>query len=84
MLNYHNIKVSYMIYDESQTSWIFTRSIEELNTVHLLRAAPERSQSRISKAGGSDQYIKSSVRLYLAMSQSAVIKYITFQFFFLL
>ena len=33
---------------------------------------------------GSDQYIKSSVRLYLAITHSVVIKYITFQFFFLL
>ena len=39
---------------------------------------------KVSYMIGSDQYIKSSVRLYLAITHSVVIKYITFQFFFLL
>ena len=51
MLKKHKIKVSYMIYDRSQISWTFTKGIEELNTEHVLRAAPKSSQSRIFKAG---------------------------------
>ena len=49
MLNKHHIKVSYMIgvkLDEN-----FTRSIEELNTGYLVKAAPARTESRILKGG---------------------------------
>ena len=65
------------LYDRSQTSWTFTISIEELNTGHILRAAPASSQSRIFNAGVTNTLNPAFGFIHQSTTGSAVIKYIT-------
>ena len=67
----------YILFGGSQTSWTFTISFEELNTEHLLRAAPASSQSRIFNAGVTNTLNPAFGFIYQSTTGSAVIKYIT-------